>query len=400
MIVFTKKLYGKNFNDVRSFFVKIVLNLIAANAGGQVTRARSFLKRVNMCAPNAELIVLKISGTMPELISRDGVEVIDVGVPISGRFFAMRRMLWENIQMIFLLSEIKADVYLSFSHYLPMKKLPIPTVIAVSNLAPFSSEAVQSEKFWGRIRLLILRRTIVFSARRADEVIALSSTCKKILIGYDVAAAKIKVVPNGVDPIRSGVNLGQATSLNEHPYILTVSHFYRYKNFEQLIEAYSLLSDKIRNHYRLKIVGNFYDQDYTNELKSLARRLGLGDRIDFIPGLYSDELHEIYLGATAFVFTSLVENSPNILLEAMAYGIPTISNGNDPMPEFGGTAVTYFESKNNEDLAMKIENVLSDKNLLYEMRMRSINQSNLFSWDRFTTDVVRLCASAYQSGLH
>jgi len=380
--------------------LKIALNLIAANTGGQVTRANSFLKRVTECSPSTELVVFKISGAIPELISRDGVEVIEVEIQVKRRFFALRRMLWENIQMIFLLSKIKADVYLSFSHYLPVKKLNIPTVVAVSNLAPFSHEAYLSERLWGRIRLMILRRTIVFSAQRANEVIALSSECKRILIEYNVAPEKIKVVPNGVDSVRHMIALREDASIKDDPYILMVSHFYRYKNFEQLIKAYALLPEKIRNHWRLKIVGKFYDQEYVNDLMLLAMRLDVHDRVDFISGLYSEKLYKIYLGATVFVFTSLIENSPNILLEAMAYGIPTISNRNNPMPEFGGDAVMYFKSKDNEDLALKMESMLSDKSLLDDMGRRAINRSSLFSWDKFTNDVIELCSSVSQSDLN
>jgi glycosyltransferase involved in cell wall biosynthesis len=377
--------------------LKIVLNLIAANTGGQVTRARSFLKRVTEISPDAELIVFKINGSMPELISSDNITVIEVRLQVGGRLFAMRRMLWENLQMLFLLSKIKADVYLSFSHYLPIIKLPIPSVVAVSNLAPFSIEALQSERFWGRIRLLILRRTILFSAKRADAVIALSLTCKKILINLDIMAVKIKVVPNGVDPVQKKGSLKENTITDDGPYILTVSHFYRYKNFEQLINAYSTLGPEIRNQYRLKIVGKFYDKEYVKELELLAKSLGILDRVDFIPGLYGDELHEIYLSATLFVFTSLVENSPNILLEAMSYGIPIISIKNDPMPEFGGNAAVYFNSQDNLDLALKIRNVISDGSLLVEMGLNATKQSNLFSWDKFTNDVITLCSSVSQS---
>tara|TARA_B110000090_G_C13072913_1_gene327981 strand:+ start:210 stop:464 length:255 start_codon:yes stop_codon:yes gene_type:complete len=84
----------------------------------------------------------------------------------------------------------------------------------------------------------------------------------------------------------------------------------------------------------------------------------------------------------------------------MAYGIPTISNGNDPMPEFGGDAVTYFKSQDNDDLATKIASILDDKSLLDKMSLQAKNQSSLFSWDRFTNDVIDLCSLVSKSTLH
>ena len=50
-----------------------------------------------------------------------------------------------------------------------------------------------------------------------------------------------------------------------------------------------------------------------------------------------------------------VKNCPNILLEAMASGKAILCSNFNPMPEFGGKAVEYFDPSNIHDIAEKIK---------------------------------------------
>jgi glycosyltransferase involved in cell wall biosynthesis len=140
------------------------------------------------------------------------------------------------------------------------------------------------------------------------------------------------------------------------------------------------------------LVGKFYDQKYVQELRLLAHSLGITGSVDFIPGLKKDELNEVYSQASLFVFTSLIENSPNILLEAMSHGLPTISTDNDPMPEFGATAIEYVKANDDVQLALKIEYLLNNQSLTDELAERSKEQAKMFSWGTFTSDVIQLCS--------
>jgi len=333
---------------------------------------------------------------MPELVSKSGIEVIDIPIDV-GRFKSIRRMFWENTALIHFVRRWSPDAYLTFSHYLPSRNLGVPSVVAVSNLAPFSSDAYLVEGLVGRLRLAILRKTIISSAIRANAVIALSNKCKMDLVDVGVASSKIFVIPNGVEQdaiTREGTYCAES---NDNLYILSVSHFYRYKNFEQLLRAYSIISTSIRDVLRLKIVGKFYDEKYVAELLSLAKELGISSRVDFIPGLDGNELRLAYRSAKIFVFTSLIENSPNILLEAMAYGLPILSSDTAPMPEFGGNAIAYFKSGDEADLARKIETLLGDQVALDELGRQALKQAKNFSWDVFTMSVTNLCAKVSDS---
>jgi len=370
--------------------VKLFLNLIAANTGGQVTRAEAFLKRIHKHSPETQVIVLKQSRSILEVESSPYIKVVNIDF-IGNRLESLQRLVWENTKLFNVLRDNDVDIYLSFSHYLPMKNLHVPALIAVSNLAPFCEHTIKLEKIWGRLRLRLLRLTIISSALKADGVIALSKKCETVLIDHGVAAQRIKVIPNGVDPAGKSPDPCELNSDDCGDYILSVSHFYRYKNFEQLIRAYAALAEELRQRYRLKLVGIFYDQEYVDSLKSISRALGVESYIDFIPGMSKKDLQKTYSQATLFVFTSLIENCPNILLEAMSFGVPTLSIDNEPMPEFGGQAVGYFPPNNVEYLSQSITTLLNDPIMLSKMAALAEKESKRFSWDNFTDEVMKYC---------
>lgn len=370
----------------------ILLNFLAATTGGQVTRAEAFLRRFRAYAPDVRLVIVKDRDSLPFVNDTAGWKVINVPVG-AGRLRALRRAAWENMNLPRLMSKENLNVYLTFSHYLPwFLDECVYSIVGVSNLAPFSDKAWEVEGNAVRLRMRLLRHTIISSSKRADQVIALSHTCKTILARYGVEESKIKVIPNGVEIFKSNENEISAIDLPcEQPFVLSVSHFYRYKNFERLIEAFSLLSEQHQDRYRLVIVGKPYDQKYFDEIASLIARLGLQDRAIIIPGLDRVNLDSLYRNASLFVFTSLIENSPNILLEAMAYALPIVASNVEPMPEFGSDGVWYFEALSAKDLANKISAALNDPDEASTLRKRAKLRAEEYSWDNFTKSVVEMC---------
>lgn len=377
----------------------ILLNLLAATTGGQVTRAEAFLLRFHTYAPGVRLVIVKERSALPFIdeIPNWSVHNVDIG---ANRLKALHRAVWENLNLPKLMISEGLDTYLTFSHYLPLF-LPknVFSIVGVSNLEPFSEMAWEVESNATRLRLMLLRQTIITSSNRADQVIALSHACKNILVQCGVNKSKIKVIPNGVDICKDHEDDDIEISLPcKSPYILTVSHFYRYKNFEKLIEALGLLSFNLKDQmqYKLIIVGKPYDKKYYDEIIDLITKLELQDHIIIIPGLERKSLDTLYRNAAIFVFTSLIENSPNILLEAMAHSLPIVSSDVAPMPEFGGDSVSYFNALSASDLAEKLSDVMEDTERATKMRILAKQRSMEYSWDKFTKSVIDICSTSSQ----
>lgn len=374
--------------------VRVLLNLLAATAGGQLTRARAFLHRFHRCAPGAELIVIKESAVLADCVAAPSTTVISVPIGLE-HLKAMRRMWWENTSMPRLIRKHSADVYLTFSHYLPQSyDTSLPSVVGVSNLAPFSPQAWAEESWPVRLKMMALRRSIVSTTRRATSVLALSETCRDMLIGGGVAAAKIVVASNGVDPYWGDVvaPTGRLAQLGiVMPFVLYVSHFHRYKNHARLVEAYSRLSPRTREAHQLVLVGIPYSRSCYQRTRALIARRGLADNVIVSAGEDGDRLRELYQCAKLFIFPSLIENSPNILLEAMMAGAPVATGGLPPMPEVCGSAAEYFDPLDIASISASLEELLHDPPRLAALRLQSRKRASQFSWDSFVSVVVGLC---------
>lgn len=378
--------------------MRICLNLLAASAGGHLTRARAFLDRFHHYAGDIELVVIKEKSVLIEYKTVAGCEVVDVPIGL-GEFKSIRRAVWENIIMPAMLREKKIDVYLTFSSYLPrIFPRALPSVVGVSNLAPFSANAREAESsFVIRLKMTLLKRNIIASARRADKMIALSETCKDVLIGHGIEPAKISVIPNGIEECWFQT-AGDSGVLHEYeiarPYLLYVSNFYHYKNHHRLLNAFARLPLSIRAAYQLVLIGKPINKSYYDEVLALRSHLGLERDVIVIAGEYGERLRQIYQQTALFIFPTLIENCPNIMLEAMAVGAPVVASGLAPMPEFGGEAAEYFDPLDVSDMALKISTLLDNQIRLAEMKVNAVRQAKLFSWDTFVHDVMQQCLIA------
>ena len=130
------------------------------------------------------------------------------------------------------------------------------------------------------------------------------------------------------------------------------------------------------------------------EVETLIDLLGVRGRVVIVPGLPSRDLVVFYRTASLFVFPSLVENSPNILLEAMASGAPVLASQIEPIPEFGQEAVRYVDPLDIESMTKKIAVLLTDPEARESLGQQARVQARRFTWDDFTAKVVSLYGRA------
>lgn len=102
------------------------------------------------------------------------------------------------------------------------------------------------------------------------------------------------------------------------PTLLGVGRLGPQKNFALLIRAFA----KVHRHrnVRLAILGDGEERD---ELETLARRLGVQDRIDFVG--FVENPYKYMAKASLLVMSSNFEGLPSVLVEALACGCPVVS---------------------------------------------------------------------------
>lgn len=366
--------------------------------GGLLTSAREFLQRVRQYDSESKIIVLELNKSIsPYVNDSANIEWINVNRP-SG-LLGWRRVLWQNVNLPKIIKKYNATVYVSLSHYLPWTfPRNIKKIIGISNLAPFSKAAFDAEVSWKKkLRLILLSKSIIMSSNRADTVIALSNACKQELLLRGVSEQKVVIIPNGVS-VSHHYKINNLAIKNEH-YLLCVSHFYRYKNYERLVKAYHLLPENLKNKYPLFLVGKPYDVEYFNQIIALVKELGMKNNVTLITGLFGDDLVNAYKNCSLFVFPSLIENSPITLLEAMIYGAPTIASDVPAMREFGQQSIIYFDSTSEVDLSHKMEQLLQNKKQRRLLEQAGIMQASKYTWNEFSQHLVHTYLS-FSVGMH
>lgn len=98
---------------------------------------------------------------------------------------------------------------------------------------------------------------------------------------------------------------------------------------------------------------------YTAYLRHLITTLGLKDRVSFTGVLSADQMAQKMRASHAFILSSIIENSPNSLGEAMMLGVPTISahaGGAPDMAEDGREAL-FYRPEDAQMLAWRIRQI-------------------------------------------
>ena len=124
---------------------------------------------------------------------------------------------------------------------------------------------------------------------------------------------KSVVIPNPVDQVNS------IYYNSESKKIIAIGRLNKQKNFSLLIHAFSMFLSKYPD-YNLFIYG---DGDLRDDLISLCEKLKITNSV-FFPGFVSD-ISDKFKDAHMYVSSSDFEGISNSMLEALSYGIPTIS---------------------------------------------------------------------------
>ena len=280
----------------------------------------------------------------------------------------------------------KIDVFFSPTHYLPFY-VPFLSVISILDVSYlhfpklFKKKDLYQLKFWGR-----------FSIGKASKIITISKSTKHDIIkAYNVSEKKVTVVYPGIKQV-SGIQY-RVLSMSDlskkfgidRDYILFVGTLQPRKNVEKLIEAFSVIKKK---DLQLVIVGKkgwMYE-----DILNAPEKYGVTDRVKFLDFVTDEDLPSFYKNAICFVLPSLYEGFGLPILEAMKYGCPVLTSNVSSLPEAGGDAALYFDPQDVEDIAKKINQVISDENLRSEMIKKGYQQVKKFSWEKTAKETLKI----------
>lgn len=216
--------------------------------------------------------------------------------------------------------------------------------------------------------------------RNVDQIIALSSYTKKILLdeGY-----KAKYIPNGAK-LRSA-----KSTLHKKPVILYVGRLEKFKGVDDLVKAMPAIIAKLPNA-RLHIVG---DGSYAKELKKLATKIGVAETVKFYGYVGNKKLEYEYRNCSLFILPSTwPETFGKVGVEAMSAGKPVVAT------DVGGVRDWLRDGQNGfvvppgnpDQLAEKIIKILSDKKLAVKMSKNAVETSKEFSIEKMAVNIEKI----------
>lgn len=195
-----------------------------------------------------------------------------------------------------------------------------PTRIAV-RVGMTLSKALERR---GPIKRALRRWAIVQCYRRAAAIIANArGVAEDIVAVTGLPLERIRIIDN---PTVSATLPQCAAEPAPHPWldgtgppvIIGVGRLARQKDFPTLLRAFAQVRDQHR--CRLMILGEGKERA---ALSALARSLGIGADVT-LPGFVANP-YAYVARATLFVLSSAWEGSPNVLIEALALGIPVVA---------------------------------------------------------------------------
>jgi GalNAc-alpha-(1->4)-GalNAc-alpha-(1->3)-diNAcBac-PP-undecaprenol alpha-1,4-N-acetyl-D-galactosaminyltransferase len=127
---------------------------------------------------------------------------------------------------------------------------------------------------------------------------------------------RVVVIPNPVVP---GEQTYDPSEPPPQPFILGAGRLVHQKGFDILVRAFSVVAREAPQ-LRLVIAG---EGPEAQQLRDLAAGLGLGSRVTFLGNVRN--LSALMKHALAFVLSSRYEGFPNVLLEALASGLPIVA---------------------------------------------------------------------------
>jgi teichuronic acid biosynthesis glycosyltransferase TuaC len=182
----------------------------------------------------------------------------------------------------------------------------------------------------GHSREPALLRQMTQAWRHAARVIGVSESLRRLAVQLGAPEERSLVVGNGVDAdlFAPGDQVSARWRLDiaaDAKVLITVGGLVERKGFHRVIAAMpALLQRHPRLHY-LIVGGPSREGDLSDELRRQVNSLGLQERVSFLGPVRPEGLAAILAAADVFVLSTRNEGWANVILEAMACGLPVVA---------------------------------------------------------------------------
>lgn len=302
----------------------------------------------------------------------------------------------------------KLDLY-----YVPHFNIPIlypkkiVTAIPDMTMHTYSTEKGTTLPLWYfKIKKVVYKLVFWWAVFRSYKVIVPSKTVLEEFIEHIKGIPKNKYVLayEGVDPDFQKTHPDPEQVLEKYgvdrDFILSVGSMYEHKNVEGLIEMYKIL--KSEYGYKGQLVLASKRDKFSGGIYEKVKQEGLGGDILVLafkdPQTESDivvsdeEIIALRMEAQAYVMAAFKEGFSLTALEGMAVGLPAALSDIECHREVYGDSVLFFDPYKPEDIAEKVNTLITDEGVRKDYIQRGYDQIKVYDWHKtaqITLDVFK-----------
>ncbi len=347
------------------------LYLIPGGVGGTEIYLRNLLQALAELDQENRYVVFACRETDASLCpSRSNFRYVREPVPARLR---PARLIWEQTVLPLRAAFHRLDVLLNAGFTAPVLA-PCPSVTVFHDL-----QHKRHPEYFRRFDLPFWRLFLWLAAHRSRLILADSdATRADFLHYYRVNAARVRVVPLGVDPAFFRLAHGRAPG-RDPSLILCVSTLHPHKNLDRLLAAFARIR---RSHPRVRLVIAGLRGFHARRLEQRIEALGLRTSVELTGWIPRRRLYELYRAASAFVYPSEFEGFGLPVLEALAAGLPTACSNIEPLASLAADAALLFDPHSEEAIAAALARLLEDENLRAILSRRGPERAAQFPWRR------------------
>jgi glycosyltransferase involved in cell wall biosynthesis len=266
----------------------------------------------------------------------------------------VRRQVAEQLVLPTLARALRAEVLHSLASVAPIRVPGVAHVITLHDVTFFR------RRTFGPVTTFGMRQVVSRAARHADGLITAAAAARdEICDELGLEPAAFAIVPHGTDapPAVAPVSAEAVRArfdLDGARVVLCVAAKRPHKNQEVLIRAMPLLDADVV----LVLAGR--PEPYDAQLRELASRSGVADRVRFADYVAADELEGLWAAAGCAAFPTLGEGFGLPVVEAMTRGVPVAASDIAVLREVGGSVPRYFDPHVPQAAADAVRAALAD----------------------------------------
>ncbi|MFD0766802.1 glycosyltransferase [Mucilaginibacter lutimaris] len=363
--------------------VAFFADILVEDFDGAVRTIYQLIKRID----TTRFECLFIYGAGPDkILAFDGIRVPKVSVPLNASYSVALPVLAQK-KLNAKLQAFGADiVHLSTPSFLGNFGLSYANRNGLPVISIYHTHFISYVDYYFKYAPILIngvKKRITKGHKsfynRCDKVYVPSESIKGELCEMGIDPARMKIWKRGMDirlfsPYKRGRNLIKRLTGNSNPTIIFASRLVWEKNLETLFNIYDLIQER-GTPVNFLIVGDGIARQACQERMPKATFTG---KIDH------QYLSILYASADVFVFPSVSETYGNVVVEAMASGLPCVIADGGGSKDFIEQGINGFKCSpyNAADYVEKIELILNNKIISIQLSAEGLKISRQLSWEQ------------------